>query len=78
MNVQIGRRGVHPWICVSTVASPCSSAVASAPNLTGHGDDWATGNRIMCDFLHRGIVLPGPCVPAGHSIDALVDEPEAA
>ena len=21
-------------------------------------DDWATGNRIMCDFLHRGIVLP--------------------
>jgi hypothetical protein len=24
---------------------------------TGHGDDWATGNRIMCDFVHRGIVL---------------------
>ncbi len=21
-----------------------------------HGGDWATGNRIMCDFLHRGIV----------------------
>jgi hypothetical protein len=23
---------------------------------SGHGDDWATGNRLMCDFLHRGIV----------------------
>ena len=24
------------------------------------GGDWATGNRIICDFLHRGIVLaPG-------------------
>jgi hypothetical protein len=23
-------------------------------------DDWATGNRIMCDFLHRGIVLARP------------------
>jgi hypothetical protein len=21
------------------------------------GGDWATGNRIICDFLHRGIVL---------------------
>lgn len=20
--------------------------------------DWATGNRIMCDFLHRGIAPP--------------------
>ena len=23
-------------------------------------DGWATGNRIMCDFLHRGIVPPTP------------------
>ena len=22
-------------------------------------DDWATGNRMMCDFLHRGIVPAG-------------------
>lgn len=22
------------------------------------GDDWAASNRAMCDFLHRGIVLP--------------------
>jgi hypothetical protein len=24
----------------------------------GSGDDWARGNRIMCNFIHRGIVLP--------------------
>ena len=23
-------------------------------------DDWAEGNRIMCDFVHRGIVPPAP------------------
>jgi hypothetical protein len=23
-------------------------------------DDWARGNRTMCDFLHRGIVPPTP------------------
>jgi hypothetical protein len=21
-----------------------------------YGDDWATANRIMCDFFHRGVV----------------------
>jgi len=21
-------------------------------------DDWAIGNRVMCDFIHRGIVPP--------------------
>jgi hypothetical protein len=25
-------------------------------HLYGQGEDWAKGNRIMCDFLHRGIV----------------------
>ena len=31
-----------------------------AYHLHGHGGDWATGNRIMCDFLHRGVVPPAP------------------
>ena len=22
---------------------------------TGHGDDWARENRLMCDLLHRGM-----------------------
>ena len=29
-------------------------------HLHGHGDDWATWNRIMCDFLHRGVVPSAP------------------
>jgi len=32
-----------------------------AYHLVGHGDDhWATSNRIMCDFVHRGIIPPAP------------------
>jgi len=27
-------------------------------HLASQGDDWAVGNRIMCDFLHRGILPP--------------------
>jgi hypothetical protein len=29
---------------------------------SGHGDDWAMANRIMCAFLHRGGVAPTPCI----------------
>jgi hypothetical protein len=29
-------------------------------HLHAGGDDWATGNRIMCDFIHRGIVSRTP------------------
>jgi len=29
-----------------------------AHHVASHADDWAMGNRIMCDFLHRGIVSP--------------------
>jgi hypothetical protein len=28
----------------------------------GTDDDWAHSNRIMCDFLHRGVVPPTPAV----------------
>ena len=35
-----------------------------AYHLYGNGDDWATANRIMCDFLHRGVV---PCAPSEQS-----------
>jgi hypothetical protein len=45
---------------------------------SGHGDDWAEGNRIMCDFLHRGIVSPGPPELLARSIEPLVDRLEAA
>jgi hypothetical protein len=31
-----------------------------AHHVASYGDDWAMGNRIMCDFLHRGVVSPPP------------------
>jgi hypothetical protein len=32
-------------------------------HMGGHGDGWGTANRLMCDFLHRGVVPPTPCEP---------------
>ncbi len=49
-----------------------------AHHSAGHGDDWATGNRIMCDFLHRGVVPPMPRELADSSIEVLVGTLEAA
>ena len=37
----------------------------------GDGGDWATGNRIMCDFLHRGIVSLTPRDITDSSIEVL-------
>ena len=37
--------------------TPDSEDVCSF-HLYSSGEDWARGNRIMCDFLHRGIVPP--------------------
>jgi hypothetical protein len=31
-----------------------------AHHSAGREDDWARSNRLMCDFLHRGITLPRP------------------
>ena len=45
---------------------------------SGQGDDWAAGNRIICDFLHRGIVSPIPPDLVARSIELLVDTLEAA
>jgi len=39
---------------------------------------WATGNRVMCDFLHRGIVSPTPRELADDSIELLVRTLETA
>jgi len=37
------------------------------------GVDWATGNRVMCDFVHRGIVAPASRRPARASFDVRID-----
>ena len=43
-----------------SLCSLCGQATLDASSLCTHhsssyGDDWATSNRIMCDFVHRGI-----------------------
>jgi len=37
-------------------------------------DDWARGNRIMCDFVHRGIVAPASGPPPALSLEIVFDE----
>jgi hypothetical protein len=44
---------------------------------TGEGKAWATQNRMMCDFVHRGIVAVIPDAVAEPSIDLLADTLEA-
>jgi hypothetical protein len=61
----------------------CGEAVDDGRSLCtyhvlAHSADWATANRIMCDFFHRGVVLSGPSAPAGEPIDVLVEELEGA
>lgn len=45
---------------------------AGGPDL----DNWANSNRIMCDFIHRGIVLATAPIDARHStVDVDVEDP---
>jgi hypothetical protein len=63
-----------------------STCALCAVILTGEGelcthhhtvkhDDWAAGNRVMCDFLHRKRIPPPPvedesiCVEAGAALE---------
>ena len=47
-------------LCV-LCAQPCFGPDdVCAYHTASHGDDWAASNRIMCNFVHRGIILPAP------------------
>jgi hypothetical protein len=48
-------------LCVQCGFSTLGTAEICSHHESGHGDDWATANRLMCDFLHRGVVAPTPC-----------------
>ena len=69
-------QGPSMSVCVQcaqpTVGELCSH------HAVAHGADWATGNRIMCDFLHRGIVPAIPDDVPDPSIEFLVDTLELA
>ena len=77
---QIGRPTRVP---VMSLCAQCGEPTPDSRDLciyhsSGQGDGWAVGNRIMCDFLHRGIVSTGPAESVARSIDLLDDRLEAA
>jgi hypothetical protein len=44
-----------------TTCALCGIEVAEdvplcAHHLFGHEEDWAASNRVMCDFVHRGVI----------------------
>ena len=56
-----------------SVCARCGHATIDGGLCTYPGSehaDWATGNRVMCDFIHRGIVLE-PFEPASSYEPAL-------
>jgi hypothetical protein len=48
-------------LCVQCARPTFGTAGICSYHESGHGDDWATANRLMCDFLHRGVVPPTLC-----------------
>jgi hypothetical protein len=48
-------------LCVQCGFSTLGTAAICSHHVSGHGADRATPNRLMCDFLHRGVVPPPPC-----------------
>ncbi len=46
-------------LCVICGYSTLTADDVCAHHTASFADDWAAGNRLMCDFLHRGIVGHG-------------------
>jgi hypothetical protein len=38
---------------------------------SAHGDDWARSNRVMCDFVHRGVVPAAAPEPLDVELETL-------
>jgi len=65
-------------LCVLCAQPTLDAGECCAYHIAGHTDDWAAGNRLMCDFLHRGIVGAAPHHAADTSIELLDDSLEVA
>ena len=56
----VGRPGevatVEMIACVLCGSEASEGGALCAHHLFGIPDEWATSNRIMCDFLHRGVI----------------------
>lgn len=80
MNGVIRRRGCPAMslcaYCGAATIDP--GALCPHHHTSAHADDWATGNRIMCDFVHRGIVPPGPSQRARSEVEILLERLDVA
>jgi hypothetical protein len=65
-------------VCVQCAQPVIGPGEFCAYHTFSQGDDWAAGNRIMCDFLHRGIVAPTPPELADASVELLIGTLEEA
>jgi hypothetical protein len=63
-------------LCTLCGQPTCGADALCTYHSSSHGDDWATGNRIMCDFLHRGIVVAAPPPCARRALDVTLDSLE--
>jgi hypothetical protein len=43
-------------LCVLCAQPMLGPGECCAYHVVGQSDDWAAGNRLICDFVHRGIV----------------------
>jgi hypothetical protein len=54
------RKGMNMSLCAFCGLPTGDPGRVCGYHTTGHGEDWARGNRLMCDLLHRGITSPAP------------------
>jgi len=47
-------------LCVICGYTTLGAGDVCAHHTASFADDWAAGNRVMCDFLHRGIEATPP------------------
>ena len=58
-------------LCVLCAQPTLGSGDLCPYHTAGQGDEWAAGNRVMCDFVHRGLVGTTPHDVADPSIELL-------
>ncbi len=51
----------------------CRADVLCTHHTSVVSDDWAVGNRIMCDFIHRGIMTPATLSATGSDLALMVE-----
>jgi len=71
-------RGPPMSLCVLCAQPTLGPGECCAYHIAGETDDWAAANRVMCDFVHRGIVGATAHDAADRSIELFDDSLEVA